>query len=157
MSLIPLSEKEQQQLKENLGDLPIRGQAWPTWVKWVAMVILCLVVMQAGLTVQQAGLDALNNAGGIFILLVFIGLAFITYFMQSSVTTIDERGLSQTWYTKRQVDFADMSFAKFVPMLASKRLVVFVRKGRPIVFQGSTQELQIAFAKISLQFKNRSY
>ena len=148
MSFIPLTEREQAQLKDNLGDLPITGPAWPRWVKLVALLVLSLVVMQAGLTVQKAGL---------FLLIVFIGLSFITYFMQHSVTTIDENGIRQSWFTKRQVGFHEMSFAKFVPMLASKRLIVFVKKGRPIVFQAGSQDLQVAFAKISLQFKDRQY
>ena len=157
MSFIPLSAKEQEQLKENLGALPISGQAWPKWVKYVALLVMSLVLMQAGITVQKAGFEALNNAGGLFLLMVFIGLAFITYFMQHSVTTIDDEGIRQSWYTKRHVKFSEMSFAKFVPMLASKRLIVFVKKGRPVVFQAGTQDLQLAFAKISLQFKDRQY
>lgn len=155
MSFIPLTEREQAQLKDNLGDLPITGPAWPRWVKLVALLVLSLVVMQAGLTVQKAGLASLSNTGGLFLLIVFIGLSFITYFMQHSVTTIDENGIRQSWFTKRQVGFHEMSFAKFVPMLASKRLIVFVKKGRPIVFQAGSQDLQVAFAKISLQFKDR--
>ena len=89
MSFIPLTEREQAQLKDNLGDLPITGPAWPRWVKLVALLVLSLVVMQAGLTVQKAGLASLSNTGGLFLLIVFIGLSFITYFMQHSVTTID--------------------------------------------------------------------
>ena len=116
MSFIPLTEREQAQLKDNLGDLPITGPAWPRWVKLVALLVLSLVVMQAGLTVQKAGLASLSNTGGLFLLIVFIGLSFITYFMQHSVTTIDENGIRQSWFTKRQVGFHEMSFA----MVASK-------------------------------------
>lgn len=157
MSFIPLTAQEQAQLKDNLGALPISGQAWPKWVKWVALAVMSLVLMQAGITVQKTGVEALMNIGGLFLLMVFIGLAFITYFMQHSVTTIDEEGIRQSWYSKREVKFSEMSFAKFVPMLASKRLIVFVKKGRPIVFQAGTKDLQMAFAKISLQFKDRQY
>ncbi|MBJ7265268.1 MAG: hypothetical protein JHC61_16845, partial [Burkholderiaceae bacterium] len=89
------------------------------------------------------------------VLFCFVGLAVVAFYMQRSVTTIDERGLRQTWIAKREVAWDDIQFAKFVPLLLSKRLVVFTRRGRPLVFQGSTQALHIAFAKISLVYRSR--
>ena len=95
------------------------------------------------------------DSGGLTLEAMASGLAVVAFYMQRSVTTIDERGLRQTWIAKREVAWDDIQFAKFVPLLLSKRLVVFTRRGRPLVFQGSTQALHIAFAKISLVYRSR--
>jgi len=47
----------------------------------------------------------------------------------------------------------ELHFAKFVPLLGSKRLICFTARNRPVVFQAGNQELQIAFAKIALIYR----
>ncbi len=155
INFLPLTDDERDQLLSEIEPLPIVGQAWPAWVKSVAWFILALIVLQAFIAFSKAGTQALFSVTGLVLLVVFIALAITTRFMQTSVTTIDNRGVRQSWLTRREVAWEDVTFAKFVPMLASKRLVVFTKKGKPVVFQGGTRELQIAFAKISLAFKNR--
>lgn len=155
MIFTPLTVEEQAQIKATLGDLPISGDAWPKWVKAAAVLMLVVIVIQSGLAIAKVGFDSLKNIGGLTILIVFIALLIITYYMVKAKTTITDQGLYQTWISKREVKWEEVTFAKFVPLIASKRLVVFVKKGRPVVFQGGTKELQIAFAHISLQFKNR--
>ncbi|AHG62814.1 membrane protein [Advenella mimigardefordensis] len=155
INFLPLSESEREQLLASIGPLPIRGQAWPAWVKTAAWVILAVIVLQSLVAFNKAGVEALFSTTGLILLVVFLALAVTTRYMQTSVTTIDAQGLRQSWLTRREVAWQDVTFAKFVPMLASKRLVVFTKKGKPVVFQGGTQELQVAFAKISLAFKNR--
>lgn len=156
MIFTPLTVEELAQVKATIGRLPISGEAWPKWVKATAVLMLVVIVIQTGLAISKVGFDSLKNIGGVTILIVFIALLVITYYMVKAKTTISEQGLHQTWITQREVKWEDVTFAKFVPLLASKRLVVFVKKGRPVVFQGGTKELQIAFAHISLQFKNRN-
>ncbi|MDY3330678.1 MAG: hypothetical protein SOX43_01825 [Pelistega sp.] len=156
MIFTPLTVEEQAQIKATLGSLPIRGEAWPKWVKGAAILMLVVIVIQTGLAISKVGLDSFKNIGGLTILVVFIALLVMTYYMVKAETTISDKGLHQTWISKREVSWEDVTFAKFVPLLASKRLVIFVKKGRPVVFQGGTKELQIAFAHISLQFKNRN-
>ncbi|MGH8812228.1 MAG: hypothetical protein ACREXO_09485 [Advenella sp.] len=155
INFLPLSESERDQLLASIEPLPIRGQAWPAWVKTVAWVILGLIVLQSLVAFNKAGVQVLFSMTGLILLVVFLALAVTTRYMQTSVTTIDVQGLRQSWLTRREVAWEDVTFAKFVPMLASKRLVVFTKKGKPVVFQGGTQDLQVAFAKISLAFKNR--
>ncbi len=155
INFLPLTDSEREELLSDIEPLPIAGQAWRGWVKSVAWLILVLIVVQGFVAFNKAGVDALMSATGLLLLVVFIALAVTTRYMQTSTTTIDRRGLRQTWLTRREVAWEDVTFAKFVPMLASKRLVVFTKKGKPVVFQGGTRELQIAFAKISLAFKNR--
>lgn len=155
INFLPLTDVEREELLSGIEPLPIAGQAWPGWVKSVAWLILVLIVVQGFVAFNKAGIDALMSVTGLLLLVVFIALAVTTRYMQTSVTTIDRAGLRQTWLSRREVAWEDVTFAKFVPMLASKRLVVFTKKGKPVVFQGGTRELQIAFAKISLAFKNR--
>jgi hypothetical protein len=73
--------------------------------------------------------------------------------MQTSITTIDEDGLSQTWFTRREVAWEDVRYARFVPMLFSKRLVIFTHRGRPVIIQGGTRELRAAFVKIAQLYR----
>lgn len=155
INFLPLSSTERDQLLADIQPLPIRGAAWPGWVKTVAWLVLAVIVLQAFVAFNKAGVAALVSVTGLLLLVVFVALAVTTRFMQTSITTIDTLGLRQSWLSRREVTWDEVTFAKFVPMLASKRLVVFTRKGKPVVFQGGTRELQIAFAKISLAFKNR--
>ena len=155
MVFTPLTSAEIAQIKATLGRLPISGSAWPKWVKGAAIAMLVLIVVQYVLTVDRVGIEQLKNLGGMTMLIVFMALVVMTYFMSISTTTISDQGIKQSWITKREVSWEEITFAKFVPMLASKRLMVFVKKGRPVIFQGADQELQVAFAHISLQFKQR--
>ena len=70
-----------------------------------------------------------------------------------SITTIDERGLRQSWFTRREVAWEDVRYARFVPMLFSKRLVIFTHRGRPVILQGGTRELRAAFVKIAQLYR----
>lgn len=155
INFLPLTEAERDQLLASIHPLPIRGPAWRTWVKTAAWLVLGLIVLQFFIAFNKAGMQMLYSMTGLILLVVFVALAVTTRYMQTSITTIDADGMRQSWLTRREVAWQDVTFAKFVPMLASKRLVVFTKKGKPVVFQGGTRELQIAFAKISLAFKNR--
>ena len=155
INFLPLSDAERDQLLASIQPLPIHGPAWPAWVKTAAWIVLGLIVLQSFIAFNKTGVQMLYSMTGLILLVVFVALAVTTRYMQTSVTTIDSEGMRQSWLTRREVAWQDVTFAKFVPMLASKRLVVFTKKGKPVVFQGGTRELQIAFAKISLAFKNR--
>lgn len=149
------SSDERDALLREIGPLPLSGQAWPDWVRILAWIILGVIGMQIMLTAIRLQPEQISATAGGIVLLCFVGLALVTWHMQKSVTTIDEAGLHQTWITRRQVTWDDVQYAKFVPLLFSKRLVVFTSRGRPIVFQGGTRELQIAFAKISLLYRRK--
>lgn len=147
--------EERARFLEDLGALPITGPGWPSWVKAMAWVVVVLAIQIARVLTAQPG-EVTQSTMGLVVLFCFIGLAVVAFYMQRSVTTIDELGLRQTWITKREVAWDDIQFAKFVPLLLSKRLVVFTRRGRPLVFQGSTQALNVAFAKITLVYRRRN-
>ncbi|HLU14636.1 MAG TPA: hypothetical protein VKZ71_02280 [Burkholderiaceae bacterium] len=142
-------------LMQTLGPLPIRGTAWPAWVKVVAWCVVLIIGAKLMHTAIGTSRQAVQPAIAASVTITFLALAVIARFMQTSVTTITAEGIHQTWVTRRSVQWSDIQFAKFIPMVASKRLVCFTGKGRPVVFQGGTQELQIAFAHIALAYHRR--
>ena len=114
------------------------GQAWPDWVRILSWVILAVLGVQA-VTSAIGAPDALEALPAVLAGLCFAALLFVAWHMQTSITTIDERGLRQSWYRRREVAWEDVRQARFVPMLFSKRLVIFTHSGRPVIFQGGTR------------------
>lgn len=149
------STDDREALLREIGPLPLAGQAWPDWVRILAWIILAVIGVQIALSAIRLPPGQISPVLAAIVILCFLGLALVSWHMQKSITTIDEAGLHQTWITRREVAWQDIHFAKFVPLLFSKRLVVFTQRGRPVVFQGGTRELQIAFAKISLLYRRK--
>src|SRR5690606_37151111 len=89
------------------------------------------------------------------IVVCFAGLIMLARYMTVSQTAITSTGIRQSWLGQREVAWQDIQFAKFIPLVASKRLVCFTGRGRPIPFQAGTKDLQIAFARISLVYRRR--
>ncbi|MBO9352929.1 hypothetical protein GG851_02910 [Bordetella petrii] len=149
------STDEREALLREIGPLPLSGQAWPDWVRILAWIILAIIGVQIVSSAIRLPPGQVSTVLGAIVVLCFLGLVLVSWHMQKSITTIDETGLRQTWITRREVAWQDIQFAKFVPLMFSKRLVVFTQRGRPVVFQGGTRELQIAFAKISLLYRRQ--
>lgn len=129
--------EEHAALLQEIGPLPLSGQAWPDWVRILAWIVLAVIGVQIVTTAIGLPPGQVNPILAGTIILCFLGLALVSWHMQISVTRIDESGLRQTWITRREVAWQDIQFAKFVPLLFSKRLVVFTRHGRPIVFRAA--------------------
>jgi hypothetical protein len=139
-------------LLQDLRPLPLSGQAWPDWVRILAWILLAVLGMEALMIVismPPGKTNPLMAAGGT---VCFVLLAVVAWFMQVSVTTIDAHGLRQTWFSRREVRWEEIHSARYVPLLFSKRLMVFTRSGRPVIFQGGTRELLTAFARIAVTF-----
>lgn len=147
---------EHDALLRDIGPLPLAGQAWPDWVRILAWVVLAVLGVQLVTMAIGASADAVDTLLAVIVTLCFLGLLVVSWFMQTSNTTIDETGLRQAWMTKREVKWDDILFAKFVPMLFSKRLIVFTHSGRPVVFQAGTRELRVAFEKIAAVYRRKS-
>ncbi len=149
------SEQERSELFEAIGPLPLHGVAWPKWIK----ILACLILVFIGLMIAQtasgpAGKTVSPLAAGC-ILLCFLALIVLARYMLVSETRITHRGIEQSWITRREVAWEDIQFAKFIPLVASKRLICFTGKSRPVVFQAGTRELQIAFARIALVYRRQ--
>jgi len=151
----PPSTDERDALLREIGPLPLSGQAWPDWVRILAWIILAIIGVQIVSSAIRLPPGQVSSVLTGIVVLCFLGLVLVSWHMQKSITTIDETGLRQTWITRREVAWQEIQFAKFVPLMFSKRLVVFTQRGRPVVFQGGTRELQIAFAKISLLYRRK--
>jgi hypothetical protein len=149
------SPEEHTQLMQTLGQLPIEGPAWPTWIKILAWLLLIVIGIQFALTAAGPhGRDVSPYVAG-SVTLCFAALIVMARTMTVSRTRITEQGIEQNWLGRRQVKWEDINFVKFIPLIASKKLVCFMHQGRPVIFQGGTKELQAAFAHISLVYRRR--
>lgn len=149
------SEAERSQLFESIGPLPLRGVAWPKWIKILAWLILAFIgLMIAQTAAGPTGRNVSPLVAG-SILLCYLALIVLARYMLISETRITHKGIEQSWITRREIAWEDIQFAKFIPLVASKRLVCFTGKGRPVVFQAGTRELQIAFARIALVYRRQ--
>ena len=147
--------QELQQLLEEIGPLPLEGPAWPQKVKWLAWVVLALVIFRLAQTAASPAGEMVGTAIKISVLLCVVGLAVLTRTMHTSVTRITDSGIEQSWLGRKQIGWDEISFVKFVPLIASKRLICFTPRGRPVTFQAGTRELEIAFARIALVYRRR--
>ncbi|MCX5592240.1 hypothetical protein [Alcaligenes endophyticus] len=140
---------------EQLSTLPIRGRSWPKGVAGMAWVVITLIGVRFIQVASGFNGPAVNPYVAACMVLLFVALLVIAYYMWAGHTTIDDRGIRQSWVMRREINWDDINTAKFIPLLGSKRLVCFPRRGRPIVFQGASLELQRAFAQISLIYQKR--
>jgi hypothetical protein len=148
----PPSNLQLAALLQEIGPLPLSGQAWPDWVKILAWILLAVLGWEIVTTAIRLSTDDLHPVMLGAVLVCFLGLGAIAWFMQTSITTIDDRGLRQSWLTRREVAWEDIRGARFVPLPFSKRLIVTRRAGRAMVFQGGTRELEKAFMQIAATY-----
>ncbi|HZH56805.1 hypothetical protein [Yanghanlia caeni] len=149
------SEGERRALLAEIGPLPLEGRAWPRWVVLLAWLVLALVVLRLVLTAAGPAGQAVSTAVKASLTLCVAGLAVLAGYMQVSVTRITEQGIEQSWLGRRAVQWHDITFAKFIPLIASKKLICFTTRGRPVTFQAGSRELEIAFARIALLYRRR--
>jgi hypothetical protein len=143
------------ELLNQIGPLPLRGDAWPKWIKILAWIVLAIIALRLIITASGPEGHNISPLVAGSILLCFGALVVIAGYMVKSKTTISASGIEQTWISRRFIAWEDIQFAKFVPLIASKRLICFTGKSRPIVFQAGTPELQIAFARIALIYRRK--
>jgi len=149
------SAQEHAALIEELGPLPVQGAAWPSWVKILVWVVVALIGVQIIRVATALQGQPVNPVMAGSILVCFCGLLLVARVMAVSQTRITPEGIEQTWLTRRAIAWEDIQFAKFVPMIASKRLICFTGRSRPVVFQAGTRELQLAFARIAVVYRRR--
>lgn len=142
---------EQQQTLFDTIELPLRGRSWPKGIALVAWIIIILI--GARLIYIATNYEQVPTPIVASVVLAYTGMVVVTFFMWVGHTTITKQGIKQDWILKRELAWEDLKFAKFVPLFYSKRLICFTKRGRPIVFQGASQDLQVAFAHISLAYQ----
>lgn len=146
---------EHERLLQEIGPLPLEGPAWPKWLRWMAWVILALVVFRLAQTAASPAGLMVSTSVKISLVVCVIGLAVLTRYMHTSITRITQTGIEQTRLGRREIRWDEISFAKFIPLVSSKRLICFTARGRPVSFQAGTRELEIAFARIALVYRRR--
>lgn len=150
------SPEEHAELIEQIGPLPLRGRAWPRWIAAIAWLIMALIAIRLVMVLQLSDDRSLSFLVLASIFVCFAALIWMSAHMWTSVTEISEWGIRQSWISKREVAWEEIHSSKFIPLFASKKLVCFVQKGRPVIFQAGTPELQAAFARISLVYRKRN-
>ncbi len=149
------SPEEHAALMAELGPLPLRGRAWPRWIAAIAWIIMALIGIRFFMVLELSSDNSWSLLVFASIFVCYGALLWMSAHMWTSETEISEWGIRQSWITKREVSWQDIQSSKFIPLVASKKLVCFVQKGRPIVFQAGSKELQTAFARISLVYRKR--
>lgn len=136
----------------------VTGPSYNLWFKFVATII-SLTLAVYGISVVLR-FPILQFGFGIKLLLagaaLMLGVSY--YWFLRARTTIDEKGIRQTWLYTRQVAWSDVRGVKmlgipFLSWIFPPRLVV--RTGNAFMtFNGGTQDLLIEFAKVALAYQN---
>lgn len=136
----------------------VSGQSYSHWFKLMATVI-SFGLAAYGISVALR-FPLLQFGLGIKLLLLgaalMLGVSY--YWFLKARTTIDEKGIRQTWLYTKQVAWSDVRGVKMLGLpyagwLFPPRLVV--RTGNSFMtFNGGTQDLLIEFAKITLAYQN---
>lgn len=148
-------EEEHRQLLAEIGPLPLEGPAWPRWVRWLAWLVLAVVIFRLAQTAGSPAGAMVGTAVKASLVICVMGLAVLARYMHTSVTRITEAGLEQSWVSRRSISWDEITFAKFIPLISSKKLICFTARGRPVTFQAGSRELEIAFARIALVYRRR--
>ncbi len=138
-------------------ETPVSGPAYNAWFKLMATVVsIGLAVYAVSISLR---FPLFEYGFGVKMLLLgaalVLGLSY--YWFLRSTTTVDDRGISQTWLYDKRVEWRDVRSAKMIGIpylswLFPPRLVV--RTGTAFAtFNGGTRELLVEFAKISLAFQ----
>lgn len=136
----------------------VTGPSYSLWFKFVATII-SLTLAAYGISVVLR-FPILQFGFGVKLLLagavLMLGVSY--YWFLRARTTIDEKGIRQTWLYTRQVPWSDVRGVKmlgipFLSWIFPPRLVV--RTGNAFMtFNGGTHDLLIEFAKIALAYQN---
>jgi hypothetical protein len=147
--------EEHAALLAQITPLPLRGRAWPRWIGVIAWLIMAFIAVRLVIVLRLAPEISLPLPVIASLLVCFAALLWMSWHMWTSVTEISDWGIRQSWISRREVAWSEIQSTKFIPLFASKKLVCFVQKGRPLVFQAGSPELQAAFARISLVYRKK--
>jgi hypothetical protein len=135
----------------------VRGPAYSQWFRAVATLVATALLVYGVSVAVRFPILSYGMAIKLLLLGAAVMLAISYYWFLRATTTVDERGITQTWLYNRQVEWRDVRSAKMIGIpyagwLFPPRLVV--RTGNSFTtFNGGTGALLIEFAKISLAFQ----
>jgi hypothetical protein len=138
-------------------DSVVSGPSYSLWFKALATLLTTVLAVYGVSIAMRFPLLQYGLAIKLLLLFAALMLAASYYWFLRATTTIDERGITQTWIYNRQVEWRDVRSAKMIGIpyagwLFPPRLVV--RTGNSFAtFNGGTREVLIEFAKVSLAFQ----
>lgn len=148
--------EEHAALLAQIAPLPLSGRAWPRWIGVIAWLLMALIAVRLFTVLWLSPETALPMPVIASLVVCFGALLWMSWHMWTSVTEISDWGIRQSWISRREVSWTEIQSTKFIPLFASKKLVCFVQKGRPVFFQAGSRELQTAFARISLVYRKKT-
>jgi hypothetical protein len=135
----------------------VSGPAYSQWFKVLATMVTIVLAAYGISIVARFPLMQYGFGVKMLLLCAALMLALSYYWFLRSRTTIDEKGITQSWLYNKHVEWRDVRGAKMIGIpylswLFPPRLVV--RTGNSFsTFNGGSRELLIEFAKISLAFQ----
>lgn len=138
-------------------DKAVTGPAYSRGFKVFATIVTVALVLYCASIALRFPLPAFGIGVKALLAGAAAMLAVSYYWFLRACTTVDERGIHQTWVYNKQVAWSDVRGARMIGIpyltwLFPPRMVV--RTGNAFVtFNGGTQDILIEFAKISLAFR----
>lgn len=135
----------------------VTGPAYSRGFKVFATIVTLALAVYGVSVAMRFSLPAFGF--GVKALLACAGamLAISYYWFLRAETTIDSKGIRQSWVYTREVDWQDVRGARmigipFLTWLFPPRLVV--RTGNAFMtFNGGTQDILVEFARVTLAFR----
>lgn len=136
----------------------VSGPSYSLWFKGVATVVSIGLAVYGISVIMRFPLLQFTWTIQLLLLGAAVMLGVSYYWFLQARTTVDEKGIRQTWLYTRQVVWSDVRGVKmlgipYVSWIFPPRLVV--RTGNAFMtFNGGTQDLLVEFAKIALAYQN---
>jgi hypothetical protein len=134
-------------LPEMMFAQPVVGPAYRRYTKafTIGMVVSLLAY---GLQVMSKRSDAVSNS----VIWLMVGAAAVlivtTWYIITSRTTIDSKGIRQDWFIKKEFSWHEISKVKFIRLPFSSRLVILGARGPFRAVNSGCKELDAAFRQL---------
>ncbi len=135
----------------------VTGPSYGKGFQSLATMLTAVLALYGASVAWRFPLSSFGPGVKLLLLGATVMLAVSYYWFLRAQTTIDARGIRQTWVYDKTVEWRDVRSAKMIGIpylswLFPPRLVV--RTGNAFMtFNGGTREVLIEFAKISLAFQ----
>lgn len=138
---------------------PVAGPAYHAWFKCVATLVSIGLAAYGASVAWRFPLARYGIGVQLLLLAAVVMLGVSYYWFLRAQTTIDARGITQTWLYNKEVEWRDVRGAKLIGIpyagwIFPPRLVV--RTGNAFVtFNAGSRALLVEFANIALAYQNK--
>jgi hypothetical protein len=134
-------------LPETLFAQPVVGPAYRRYTK-IFTIGMVATLLAYGLQVFNRRSDAVSMS----IIWLMLGAAAVllvtTWYIVTSRTTIDSKGIRQDWFFKKEYSWYEISKVKFIRLPFSSRLVILGARGPFKAVNSGCKELDDAFRQL---------